>query len=70
MNPVVGLDIAKGESHVQMLLDKKMPYKNSVKVNHTVEVLEEVHAYLLDLELQTGMKPPIVLEATGHYQDG
>ena len=68
MNPVVGLDIAKGESQVQMFLDKKMPYKNSVKVDHTVEGLEELHSYLLDLERQTGMKPPIVLEATGHYQ--
>ena len=67
MNPVVGLDVAKGESQVQMFLDKKMPYKNSVKVEHTVEGLEELHSYLLDLEQQTGMKPPIVLESTGHY---
>ncbi|MGE7625342.1 hypothetical protein ACQKMD_20760 [Viridibacillus sp. NPDC096237] len=35
MNPVVGLDVAKGESQVQMFLDKKMPYKNSVKIEHT-----------------------------------
>lgn len=67
MNPVVGLDVAKGESQVQMFLDKKMPYKNSVKVEHTVEGLEELHSYLLDLERQTGMKPPVVLESTGHY---
>ncbi|WP_433596478.1 IS110 family transposase [Lysinibacillus xylanilyticus] len=67
MNPVVGLDVAKGESQVQMFLDKKMPYKSSVKVDHTVDGLEELHSYLLDLERQTGMKPPIVLESTGHY---
>lgn len=67
MNPVVGLDVAKGESQVQMFLDKKMPYKNSVKVEHTVEGLEELHSYLLDLERQTGMKPPVILESTGHY---
>ncbi|WP_427107653.1 IS110 family transposase [Lysinibacillus xylanilyticus] len=67
MNPVVGLDVAKGESQVQMFLDKKMPYKSSVKVDHTVDGLEELHTYLLDLERQTGMKPPIVLESTGHY---
>lgn len=67
MNPVVGLDVAKGESQIQMYLDKKTPYKNSVKVNHTVEGLEELHSYLLDLERQTGMKPPVVLESTGHY---
>ncbi|WP_337990020.1 hypothetical protein [Lysinibacillus sp. JNUCC 51] len=37
MNPVVGLDVAKGENQVQMFLDKKMPYKSSVKVDHTVD---------------------------------
>lgn len=58
MNPVVGLDVAKGASQIQMFLDKKMTYKNSVKVEHTVEGLEELHSYLLDLERQTGMKPP------------
>lgn len=67
MNPVVGLDVAKGESQIQMFLDKKIPYKNSVKVEHTVEGLKELHSYLIDLEHQTEMKPPIVLEATGHY---
>ncbi len=67
MNPVVGLDIAKGESQVQMFLDKKIPYKNSVKIEHTVEGLKELHSYLLDLERQTGLKPPVVLESTGHY---
>lgn len=67
MNPVVSLDVAKGESQIQMFLDKKMLYKNSVKVEHTVEGLEELHSYLLDLERQTGMKPPVVLESTGHY---
>ncbi|WP_255502551.1 hypothetical protein [Lysinibacillus sp. SGAir0095] len=43
MDPVVGLDVAKGESQVQMFLDKKMPYKNGVKIGHTVEGLEELH---------------------------
>lgn len=59
MNPVVGLDVAKGESQIQMFLDKKMPYKNSVKVEHTVEGLKKLHSYLLDLECQTGAKPPV-----------
>ncbi|MFJ7932412.1 hypothetical protein [Peribacillus sp. NPDC096448] len=30
MNPVVGLDVAKGESQVQAFLDKKKPYKFSL----------------------------------------
>lgn len=68
MNPVVGLDVAKGESQVQLFLDKKMPYKNSVKIEHTVEGLAELHSYLIDLGRQTGLKPPpVALESTGHY---
>ncbi|SET80238.1 hypothetical protein SAMN05421676_108117 [Salinibacillus kushneri] len=37
MNPVVGLDIAKGESQIQGFLDKKKPYKTSFKVPHTLD---------------------------------
>ena len=39
MNPVIGLDVAKGESQVQAFLDKKKPYKKSFKVEHTLEGL-------------------------------
>jgi transposase len=39
MNPVIGLDVAKGESQVQAFLDKKQPYKKSFKVGHTLEGL-------------------------------
>lgn len=31
MNPVVGLDIAKGKSQVQAYLEKKKPYKVVLK---------------------------------------
>lgn len=61
MNPVVGPDVAKGGSPVQMFLDKKMPYKSSVKIEHTVEGLEELHSFLLELEHQTGMKGNLVV---------
>ena len=30
MNPVIGLDVAKGESQVQAFLDKKKPYKKKL----------------------------------------
>ena len=33
----------------------------------SLDGLEELHSYLLDLERETGMKPPVVLESTGHY---
>ncbi|CRK82953.1 IS110 family transposase [Neobacillus massiliamazoniensis] len=67
MNPVVGLDVAKGESQVQAYLEKKKPYKTSFKVTHTLEGLENLHQFLREIESLTGVKLPIVLEATGHY---
>lgn len=67
MNPVVGLDVAKGESQVQAFLDKKEPYKRSFKVAHTIEGLESLHQYLREIENLTGIRPPVVLESTGHY---
>ena len=33
MNPVIGLDVAKGESQVQAFLDKKKPYKKEFQSN-------------------------------------
>ena len=67
MNPVIGLDVAKGESQVQAFLDRKKPYKKSFKVAHTLEGLQELHVFIREVEEVTGSTPPIVLESTGHY---
>ena len=67
MNPVIGLDVAKGESQVQAFLERKKPYKKSFKVAHTLEGLQELHVFIREVEEVTGSKPPIVLESTGHY---
>ena len=40
MNPVIGLDVAKGESQVQAYLEKKKPYKKSFKVAHALDGLD------------------------------
>lgn len=56
MNPVVGLDISKGESQVQAFLDKKKPYRKSFKVEHTNEGLAILQEFLKHLK-----------EITGHY---
>ncbi len=40
MNPVVGLDVSKGESQVQAYLDKGKPYRKGFKVSHTLEGLK------------------------------
>ena len=67
MNPVVGLDVAKGESQVQAFLDKKKPYKRSFKVAHTIEGLGSLLEFIREIEDITGIRPPVVLESTGHY---
>ena len=67
MNPVIGLDVAKGESQVQAFLDKKQPYKKSFKVAHTLEGLNSLLDFIREVEDVSGGRPPIVLESTGHY---
>lgn len=68
MNPVVGLDISKGESQVQAFLDKNKPYRKSFKVDHTLEGLSSLVSFLEDIKQESGKKPSVILEATGHYQ--
>jgi transposase len=68
MNPVVGLDVSKGESQVQGFLDKGKPYRKSFKITHTIEGLSLLEEFLKDIKSESGKKPPIVLESTGHYQ--
>ncbi|MFC4803296.1 IS110 family transposase, partial [Neobacillus sp. GCM10023253] len=46
---------------------KKKPYKTSFKVPHTLEGLGMLSKFLREIEDLTGLKPPIVLESTGHY---
>ena len=50
MNPVIGLDVAKGESQVQAYLDRREPYKSSFKVAHTLDGLKCLHDFLLEVE--------------------
>jgi hypothetical protein len=68
MNPIVGLDISKRESQVQAFFDKGKPYQKSFKITHTVEELNLLVAFLEDVKEESGQKPSVVLEATGHYQ--
>jgi transposase len=68
MNPVVGLDVSKGESQIQAFLDKGKPFRKSFKVSHTLEGLSLLANFLEEIKTETGQKPPVILEATGHYQ--
>jgi hypothetical protein len=39
MNPVVGLDVEKGEIQVQVCLDQSKPYGKSLSIKHIKEEL-------------------------------
>ncbi|WP_264740660.1 IS110 family transposase [Cytobacillus firmus] len=67
MNPVIGLDISRGESQVQAFLDKGKPYRKSIKVLHTNEALDSLLHFLKEAENELGMEPMVILESTGHY---
>ncbi|TFB15112.1 IS110 family transposase [Filobacillus milosensis] len=67
MDPVVGLDVSKGESQVQAFLDKKKPYRKSFSIDHTREGLSSLLEFLKHLKELTGQYPSVILESTGHY---
>ena len=46
MNPVVGLDVSKGESQVQAFLDKGKPYRKSFSIHHNLEGLGNLLEFL------------------------
>jgi transposase len=67
MNPVVVLDVSKGESQVQAFLDKGKPYGKSFTVSHTIEELTTLLHFLEGVEKEAKVKPTVILEPTGHY---
>jgi len=50
MNPVIGLDVAKGESQVQAFLQKKETYRESFKFTHDLPGLHTFHRFYQEVE--------------------
>jgi transposase len=67
MNPVIGLDVAKGESQGQAFLDKGKPHGKSVRIVHTRDGLDAFHLFLQEIEALSKQQPTVILESTGHY---
>jgi len=68
MNPVIGLDISKEESHGQAFLERGKPYRGSFHFEHTREGLAKLLQVIQDVEHESLQRPMLILEATGHYQ--
>jgi transposase len=67
MNPVIGLDVSKGESHAQAFSDRGSPYGKTFRFEHNLEGLASFLRFAQNVESFAGQRPAIVLEATGHY---
>lgn len=67
MNPVVGLDVAKGETEGQVFLDKGKPHGRHFSITHTTDGFAQFHEVLKGVEALAGDKPTVILESTGHY---
>ncbi|GIP33524.1 transposase [Paenibacillus sp. J2TS4] len=67
MKPVIGIDVAKGKSVVQCFLKRNRPVGRAETILHTPKGFERLRTLLTDLEQQTGLKPQVIFEPTGHY---
>ncbi|WP_019375759.1 IS110 family transposase [Virgibacillus halodenitrificans] len=67
MDPVIGLDIAKGESQVQAFLQRKKTYKQSFKFAHDLQGLNVFYQFYQEVEQVSGQPPAVIFESTGHY---
>ncbi|MBO1911594.1 hypothetical protein J4G37_43240 [Microvirga sp. 3-52] len=54
MDPVIGLDVAKGESQVQAVLERKQPYKESFKFTHDLPGLHMFYRFYQEVEEASG----------------
>ncbi|RUS47258.1 IS110 family transposase [Cohnella sp. AR92] len=66
MEPVIGLDVAKGFSVLQAFTKRGEAYGKPETIRHAGG-LERLDHIIRQLEEQTDIKPVVILEATGHY---
>lgn len=50
MDPVIGLDVAKGESQVQAFLQRKETFKQSFKFTHDLPGLQTFHSFYQEVK--------------------
>ena len=70
MQPVIGVDVAKGCSVIQGFLSRGEPWGKAETISHDTSGFRRLSALLDELQGQTGIAPVVVLEATGHYHRG
>lgn len=64
--PVAGVDVSKNSSDMCILSPDNTVFR-TVKVYHDYVSMERSLSFLKETELSFGIKPVIIMEATGHY---
>ncbi|XGA11860.1 transposase [Paenibacillus thiaminolyticus] len=70
MEPVIGMDISKGNSVIQAFLRRNEPYGKAEQIYHNEQGLERLCTLCTELKARTGTEPVVIMEATGHYHRG
>jgi transposase len=70
MEPVIGLDVAKGTSVIQAFLRRNEPYGILENITHMESGFKRLGELLDELKVLSSKDPVIILEATGHYHRG
>jgi transposase len=70
MQPVVGIDVAKGCSVIQAFMKRNEPYGRNENIQHGEDGFERLGELLKTMQDRSGVEPVVVLEATGHYHRG
>ncbi|MGN7468318.1 IS110 family transposase [Cytobacillus praedii] len=69
MDPVIGLDVAKGESQVQAFLARKQPFGKTFKFKHDTNGLRDFYVFYKEIKLNAEADPVVIFESTGHYHE-
>lgn len=66
MHPVIGIDVSNGKSVATAWQDSGMPL-GQLSFSHTIGGLLQLQDILDQLDQTCGVRPEVILEATGHY---
>jgi transposase len=69
MDPVIGLDVAKGESQVQAFLARKHPFGKTFKFKHDTNGLCDFYVFYKEVKLKAEADPVVIFESTGHFHE-
>jgi len=70
MNPVIGLDVAKGNSVFQAFLRRNEPHGKPERIIHDERGFKRLRELVEELKELTKKEAIVILEATGHYHRG